>query len=62
MANVILKILDTFSSVMSSDVPAFKVLVFASDFDFLNIVELEYMNISSRHSNSNFAHYIVIYW
>ena len=40
---------------MSSDVPAFKVRVFASDFECL-------INISSRHSNSNFAHHIVIHW
>ena len=36
---------------MSSDVPAFKVRVFAGYFDF----EMEYMNISSRQSNSNFC-------
>ena len=45
-----------FSWVMSFDVPAFKVCIFASDF------ELEYINISSRHSNSNFAHHIIIHW
>ena len=43
---------------MSSNVPAFEVRVFISDFDFA----LEYMNISSWHSNSNFAHHIVIHW
>ena len=37
---------------MSPDVPAFRVCVFTSDFKF----ELELMDISSRHSNSNFAH------
>ena len=34
MANVMLKILDGFSLGMSPDVPAFKILVFSSDFKF----------------------------
>ena len=35
MAKVILEILDVFFFGVNSDVPAFKILVFASDFDFL---------------------------
>ena len=58
MVNVLLYMLDGFFFGMSSDVPRFKVGVFASDLNF----ELEWMNISSRHSNSNFAYHIVIHW
>ena len=36
MANVMLEILDDFSFDMSSDVPVFKVYVFASDSEFWN--------------------------
>ena len=36
---------------MISDVPAFKVRVFASDFELS--FELELMNVASRHSTSN---------
>ena len=37
---------------MISDVSAFRVHIFASDFGF----ELEWMNVSGDHSSSHFAH------
>ena len=52
MADVMLKIWDVFLFGMSPDKPTFKVRVFTSDFIFW----IELMNISSKHSNSNFAH------
>ena len=57
MANVMLETLDCNSSVW--------VLMYRhSKFACLQVTlnfELEYMNIGSRHSNSNFAHHIVVH-
>ena len=57
MATVISQILDFFFK-MSSDAPAFKVTVLASDFELW----IEVMNIIGGHSNSNIAQHNGIYW
>ena len=50
MVNVMLEMLDGFFFGMSSDVPTFTAHVFTTNF------ELEQVNISNKHSSTNFAH------
>ena len=57
-ANVMLEISRFFFGTCS-DLLLFKVRVFVNDFEFLIGVQMN-RPISSRHSNSNFAHHIVI--
>ena len=60
MADVMLEILDGFSFGMRSDIPAFKVPVFASGFEFW--MKINEWVVVVDILTQIFAHHIVIHW